>query len=192
MQDKNQSALAEKLKSLRKAGRLTLKQLSELSGISASTLSKIENGQLSPTYEKIAALARALRVDAGNLFDAGTRSAPLGRRSISRKGEGVPYQNEQYAYEALATDLSNKQFVPLVATVKAHELAAFPELLRHEGEEFLYVLEGSVIVHTDLYAPFELAQGDSCYFDSTMGHACISGSKRDARVLWVCSNPVFR
>lgn len=191
-QDKNQSALPDKLRSLRKAARLTLKQLSERSGISASTLSKIENGQLSPTYEKIAALARALQVDAGNLFGSEVRPAPLGRRSISRKGQGVPHQTAQYAYEALATDLANKQFVPLVATIKAHEIGAFPELLRHEGEEFLYVLEGRVVVHTDLYAPFELAEGDSCFFDSTMGHACVSASRKDARVLWVCSNPVFR
>jgi hypothetical protein len=39
----------------------------------------------------------------------------------------------------------------------------------------------------DHYQPMELGVGDACYFDSTMGHACVAGDE-DARVLWVCSD----
>lgn len=180
--------LAATLQRLRHAQGLTLKQLSERCGISVATLSKIERGQLSPTYEKIAALAQGLSVDVGCLFSSEAAPAPLGRRSISLKGSGVVHQTPQYAYEVLNADLAAKKFVPLVTTVKAHSLADFPELLRHDGEEFIYVLSGRVAIHTDFYAPIELSPGDSCYFDSTMGHACVSAGEEDAQILWVCSN----
>ena len=51
------------------------------------------------------------------------------------------------------------------------------------GEEFLYVLEGEVIIHSNLYAPTELKRGDSLYFDGTQGHAYICGSDDPARIL---------
>lgn len=186
--DKSVGVLAAKLKVLRWRAKLTLQQLSERSKISASTLSKIENGQLSPTYEKIAALASALSVDVGELFNSVPKPTPLGRRSVTLKGEGVIHRTEQYIYEVLNADLADKRFVPLTATIKAGSLSDFPALLRHDGEEFLYVLSGKVVIHTDFYAPFELNVGDACYFDSTMGHALIKGGEEDAQVLWVCSN----
>jgi hypothetical protein len=48
------------------------------------------------------------------------------------------------------------------------------------------------VVHTDSYAPLELHAGDSCYFDSAMGHACISGGGEDAQVLWICSHTTIK
>jgi transcriptional regulator with XRE-family HTH domain len=185
------SALPATLKRLRTRASLTLQQLSERVGISASTLSKIENGQLSPTYEKIAALALGLNVDVSELFAQAPRLIPVGRRSITRNGEGVTHESPQYRYELLNADISDKRFVPLVTVVKAHSIGEFRELLRHDGEEFIYVLEGSVILNTEFYAPTTLHRGDSVYFDSTMGHACVSGGPEDAKVLWVCSHAVL-
>lgn len=180
--------LAPTLKRLRAAAQLTLQQLSERSGVSVSTLSKIENGQLSPTYEKIAALASGLGVEVGELFGQFPKQTPLGRRSITRAGGGAVHETDQYRYEAVNADLPNKRFVPLVTTIKSRSIQQFGGLSRHDGEEFIYVLEGEVTVHTDFYTPLTLSKGDSCYFDSAMGHACISGGEEDARVLWVCSH----
>lgn len=179
--------LSRKLRRLRREAQLTLQQLSGRCGISVSTLSKIEKGQLSPTYEKIAALAQGLDIEVGELFNDEPVAAPTARRSLTRRGEGIVHATEQYDYEVLCAELAHKQFVPLLATIKARSLKAFPALLRHTGEEFIYVLRGQVTVHTDYYQPMELAAGDSCYFDSTMGHACVAGEE-DAQILWVCSN----
>lgn len=186
------SVLASKLRVLRRAADLTLQQLGQRSGIAASTLSKIENGQLSPTYEKIAALAKGLDVDVGELFSPSEQPTLRARRSTTRAGQGVVHSTPQYVYELLHADLAHKRFVPLVTTIQAHETAQFPELLRHDGEEMVYVLRGSVTVHTDCYAPLALHVGDSCYFDSTMGHACVSSGAEDAQVLWVCSHLSLR
>ena len=77
--------------------------------------------------------------------------------------------------------------MPLLTRIKARSLREFPALLQHEGEEFIYVLAGQITVHTDFYQPIVLNCGDACYFDSTMGHACVAGEE-DAQVLWVSSH----
>lgn len=69
----------------------------------------------------------------------------------------------------------------------ATSLAEFGPLVRHEGEEFVFVLEGAVEVHTEDYAPFVLRKGESAYLDSTMGHAYLRKGRGRCRVLAVCS-----
>ncbi|CAB3731449.1 hypothetical protein LMG27174_05838 [Paraburkholderia rhynchosiae] len=186
--DGQPGTLGETLRRLRTSARLTLQQLSKRSSIAISTLSKIENGQLSPTYEKIAALAIGLGVDVSELFSQAPKPVPLGRRSITKAGDGIVHETAQYVYEVLNGDLADKRFVPLFTTVKAHSIGEFRSLLRHDGEEFIYVLEGTIIVNTEFYAPCVLDKGDAMYFDSAMGHACVSGGDADAKVLWVCSH----
>lgn len=179
--------LAGRLRHLRKQAGLTLQQLSEKSHISVSALSKIEKGQLSPTYEKIASLARGLSISVAELFHEENHVAPNGRLAVSRAGKSRVHNTLQYDYHPLCAELSHKQFVPLLTRIKARGIGDFPALLQHEGEEFIYVLEGEVTLHTDFYQPTILGAGDSCYFDSTMGHACVAG-EQDALVLWVSSH----
>jgi mannose-6-phosphate isomerase-like protein (cupin superfamily) len=124
------------------------------------------------------------------LFSRSSPGAPSGRRGITRKGEGVKHVSAQYAYEFLCADLSGKQFIPLLTTIKAHSVQDFPAMPRHEGEEFVYVVSGQIVLHSEFYEPLTLRVGDSCYFDSTMGHALVSGGAQDAQVLWVCSKNV--
>ena len=65
----------------------------------------------------------------------------------------------------------------------------FGGLIRHSGEEFIYILEGEVEFHTDFYAPVRLKQGESVYFDSSMGHAFLAASEGPCRLLSVCTDP---
>jgi transcriptional regulator with XRE-family HTH domain len=176
-----------RIRRLRQQAGLTLQQLSERTGLAFSTISKVEKSQISPTYENILRLADGLGVDVALLFSDRPETMTSGRRTVTRAGEGVRHVSPQYEYEMLCADLAHKQFVPLLTRLRAHEVSAFPEFLSHEGEEFLYVLSGCVEVHTDHYRPLRLQAGDSCYFDSTMGHACVSCGPEDAMILWVCS-----
>jgi uncharacterized cupin superfamily protein len=91
----------------------------------------------------------------------------------------------------LCTDLSQKKFFPIVATIKARTVADFRDFPKHAGEEFIYVLSGEVEIHTEHYEPVRLGPGDGSYFDSSMGHACVSVGKRPARILWVTSESGF-
>jgi len=180
------------LKTLRLKRRWTLADVSERTGLPVSTLSKIENGRTSLTYDKLARLSRGLDVDIGALFaQRDPVEAPAepvtGRRSITRGGDGEAIETEVYGHLYPASDLLNKRFVPLIAELKARTLAEFGELIRHPGEEYAFVLEGEAELHTDLYAPVRLAAGDSIYFDSGMGHAYLRVSEGPCRVLSICS-----
>lgn len=176
-----------RIKAFRVGRGLTLQRLSEACGLAASTISKVEQNQISPTYENILRLADGLGVDVAELFSKGPSRMMLGRRSVTRAGQGAKLTTAQYSYEMLGADLTGKQFIPLLTTLRAHDIAEFPDLVRHDGEEFIYVLSGRVRLLTEFYEPIEFAAGDSCYFDSTMGHACLSAGEEDASVLWICS-----
>ena len=185
------------VKALREQRRWTLADVSERTGLSVSTLSKVENGKMSLTYDKLYRISKGLDIDIGQLFAGGSApngaAAPAargfsGRRSVSRQGEGSVIDTPNYGHVYPATDLLNKQMVPIFGQPKARTLDEFGELLRHSGEEFSVVLEGAVMFHTELYAPALLQAGDSVYFDSSMGHAYLRVGDGPCRVLTVCSD----
>lgn len=180
-----------RIKHFRTSLGLTMQQLAERAGLAVSTISKVEQGHLSPTYENILRLAEGLDVDVAELFNASPFRMTSGRRSVTRAGQGDRLNSEQYDYQMLCADLSRKQFIPLLTRLKAHSFSEFPGYIQHAGEEFIYVLSGHVELRTDTYAPLLLGVGDSCYFDSTIGHACLSVGPEDATVLWVCSQVSF-
>lgn len=178
------------LRSLRKHKSLTLAEVSARTGLPISTLSKIENGKMSLTYDKLARLSAGLEVDIAQLFEPGSGTPPAsvhGRRSITRAGDGLAFETENYSHLYPGADLLNKRIVPIIAELHARSLAEFGELVHHAGEEFVYVLDGTVELHTDLYAPARMETGDSMYFDSGMGHAYIAVGLKRCRVLSICT-----
>ncbi len=180
------------LRSLRLQRGLTLAEVSERTSLPISTLSKIENGRMSLSYEKLARISTGLSVDISILFSHQPTEEPIAgpttaRRSVTRAGEGHAIDTEAYHQLFPASDLLRKRFVPIVAEIKARSVEEFGEFIRHAGEEYTFVLEGVVVLHTDHYAPISLETGDSIYFDSGMGHAYIAGDDRPCRVLTICS-----
>jgi transcriptional regulator with XRE-family HTH domain len=167
----------------------TLADVSARTGLPVSTLSKVENDKISLTYDKLVRLSQGLEIDISRLFGGADtpQRAVTGRRSITRSTEGRAIETRNYGHRYVAADLLNKGFIPIVAEVRARSLAEFGDLVSHPGEEFAYVLEGTVDLYTSLYAPLRLHVGDSIYFDSGMGHAYIAASEGPCRVLSVCS-----
>jgi len=163
----------------------TLDKLCEASGVSRSALSKIENGQVSPTFEVILKVANGLGVDIVDLIGVTRPNAPSGRRSISRNGDAPTHQTDQYTMEVYAADLAQKSIQPFRVTIKARSFEEFADWDRHETEDFVYVLENKVIFYSEWYGPTTLDPGDSIYIDSRMGHAFVSASKELATILWI-------
>lgn len=83
--------------------------------------------------------------------------------------------------------MTGKKFIPIFVEIRAHSIEEFGKLVRHSGDELIYVLEGQLEVHTEPYAPIALSKGESAYLDSTMGHAYIARGACACRVLAVCS-----
>lgn len=177
--------LALRVRALRRARNWTLSDLAKATGLAVSTLSKIENDRMSPTFDVVQKLAAGFSIDITELFAASENTQQQTRRSVVRKGGGRPYETVAYSHLVLASDLINKKILPFVSIVKARSLDDFEEWGAHDGEEFLFVLEGSVRFYTDCYEPADLGEGDGIYLDSAMRHACISTSDKDARVLWI-------
>lgn len=177
------------LRSIRTERGWSLADASAQTGLSASTWSKIENGQRSLTYDKLLDLAHALSVDISRLFS--NNAAPsvpdprAGRRSVQRGSEGFVVEAGVYTYNFLAQDLMRKRFLPVLMELHAHSVEDFDQLLKHEGDEFAFVLEGAVDVHTDVYAPLRLLTGQSVYFDSSVGHAYVNAGTGVARILTI-------
>ncbi|HWL69142.1 MAG TPA: XRE family transcriptional regulator [Geminicoccus sp.] len=187
--------LGNALRAIRRRLDLSLTEVAARTGLAISTLSKVENSQLSLTYDKLVQLAEGLEVDISAFFEpdpaASDRLHPTvtARRSIARKGDGLLVHTENYDYRYVCTDLTHKAMVPILITIRARSIVEFPTLSQHAGEEFLYVLRGRITVHTEFYEPAELATGESMYLDSTMGHAFLTTGPRPAQILNVCHSP---
>lgn len=179
--------LGARVRDLRKARDWTLEQAAKQAGLARSTLSKIENGQMSPTYDALKKLATGLEISVPQLFTPPKRDQINGRLSVTKNGSGQQQATATYEHELLAETLTKKQMLPYRARVRARSMDEFDGWVRHDGEEFLYVLTGVVQLYTEFYEPIEMRRGDSAYYDATMGHNVVSVSDEDATILWVTS-----
>jgi transcriptional regulator with XRE-family HTH domain len=170
------------LRGLRSRNDWTLKEMSQRSGIPISTLSKVEHDRLTLTYDKLQQLSQRLNIRMSELFaegEAPAATAVMGRRSIGTLENSLRVNTANYDYYYLCTELRQKRMIPNIARVRAKSLEEFGDLVRHSGEEFIYVVEGQLIVHTEFYDPVALETGQSIYIDSGMGHAYVAGEGCD-------------
>jgi transcriptional regulator with XRE-family HTH domain len=165
--------------------------MSERSGIPVSTLSKVEHDRLTLTYDKLLQLSQKLHIRISELFAESEPSdeGVTARRSIGRIGDSVRVTTPNYDYYYLCTELRRKRMIPILTRIRAKSLGEFGDLVRHSGEEYIHVLEGSIAVHTEFYDPVTLHAGEGIYIDSNMGHAYIADEGcEEALVLGICSS----
>jgi transcriptional regulator with XRE-family HTH domain len=177
--------LGKMIRDARKEKGLTLEEAAKAAAIGRSTLSKIENNQTRPSFEIIRRLMQTLELETPQLFVQSGQGGVTGRRDYTPTGSGEHKETATYDHELLCSDLTSKRMVPYISTIKARDVTEFDNWVRHQGEEFMFVLSGEVILYTEHYRPLRMGPGDSVYYDSGMGHGCVSTSAEDARVLWV-------
>lgn len=180
------------LRALRGRKGWTLKEMSAETGIPMSTLSKVEHDRLTLTYDKLYQLSQKLGMRMSEFFaetggDAG--QTVTARRSLGDIERSVRVETSNYDYHYLCTELRRKRMIPVLTNIRAKSLEEFGELVRHAGEEFIYVLRGEIVVVTEFYDPVTLAVGQSIYIDSNMGHAYLAAPGcAEAEVLGVMSS----
>lgn len=179
--------LGPRVRELRKARGWTLEQAAVQAGLARSTLSKIENGQMSPTYEALKKLAEGLAISVPQLFTPPSGAQVTGRLAVTRSAEAQAHATATYEHDLFAGALTRKKMLPYRARIRARRMEEFDGWVRHDGEEFLYVLTGIVRLYTEFWEPVDLRRGDGAYYDATMGHNVVSLSDEDATVLWVTS-----
>jgi transcriptional regulator with XRE-family HTH domain len=185
-----------RIRAIRLGKGLTLAQMKERTGLAVSTLSKLEIGSVSLSYDKLMLVSRGLDVDMASLVDPKPQVArgpgmAAGRRTVQRSGEGQLVETDSYRQMYLATELLNKKMTPMFVEIRARSLdditREFGGLIHHPGEEFTFVVEGELDFHSELYAPVRLRAGDSIYFDSEMGHAYVKASVEPCRLVCSCA-----
>ena len=180
------------LRGLRHREGWTLKEMSAKSGIPFSTLSKIEHDRLTLSYDKLQQLSQRLGMRMSELFAEETGDptpAVTARRSLGDLDKSVRVKTPNYDYYYLCTELRRKRMVPVITKIRANSREEFGELVRHDGEEFIFVLKGRIVVHTQFYDPVTLEEGQAIYIDSGMGHAYVTAPGcHEAEVLGVMSS----
>lgn len=179
--------VGERIKELREKKGLSLKDLADLTGFSTALLSQMENHLVSPSLGTIIKLAGALGVRVGDFWGE-TKGEPFTivrkneRKTVSRfaSKDGVKYG---YSYESLGFDKKERHMEPFIVTLEPATVKTAKTSV-HEGEEFIFVLEGEMEVilgnHTDVLYP-----GDSIYYDSTIPHKVQCHQDKITRILAV-------
>jgi len=164
----------------------TLTEMSDNTGIPVSTLSKIERNQLSLSYDKLVALSRRLEVPLSEFFgdtESVGRSRVTARRSMVDADQSLHVTTDNHDYYYLCTELRDKRMIPAIVHLRARTLEEFGPLVRHDGEELIYILEGAAEIHTEFYDPVVLHKGQGLYIDAQMGHATLLAEGYDSTVL---------
>lgn len=187
--DTQRADFGRRMRKLRHKQGWTLAEVAKQSGLAVSTISKAERGIIALTYDRLALLAAGLNVDMAAFFSSEGASFIPGGFAIARKGEFRRQETQNYVYEMLFPEVWNKSMSPMMGTLKAREIVDFEDFVRHPGQEFLIVMQGIVTLHMQGRDPVTLHEGDSIYFDSSLGHLYASDGDNDARILVVCTAP---
>lgn len=185
MEDK---LLTKRLKEIRLNRKLTLEKLAALTGLSKGYLSQIENSDQPPPIYTLSRISNALGIDISELFThADTvpyQEIIVGRCDEHRllSGAGTPYG---YVYEDLASNKKGKNMEPFIVTVGSNRRIDVQKDFRHEGEEFIYVLEGTLEFFYDGKSYCVLEAGDHVYFDADKPHSGRSLGGKEAKILLV-------
>lgn len=190
---KAKPSLGNIVRHIRNSNGWTLAEMSQRVAIPLSTLAKVEKGHLTLTYDKLVDLSEKLGMSLSDFLNSSTGTAQpkgMARRSVgTAAGDGLSVETRNYDYRYLCTELRGKIMVPIIGRVRARTLQEFGELLRHAGEEFVYVLEGAIEVHSEFYDPITLAAGEYVYLDSEMGHGyLVADGFEEATILAVCAS----
>ena len=188
-------ALGENVRTARESRGLSLAQLSSRSGIPSATLSRIENNKMSPTFAVLARVMDGLEIDWGDLLGSSQLAAGEKLVSFAKPGAGRSTKVRQSTARVLHSHDSARS-LPLLLHIDPAGLDEVGGLVGHRGEEFCYVLSGTLILHMEGRAPRSLKAGASALFDSSIPHAYLAEGAAGADILIVVArgtgqNPAF-
>lgn len=183
-------SFGERVRARRKAEGWTLAQLGERSGLALSTISKAERGKIALTYDSILRLAYAFDLEMSELLSDTPQAGRSEAVTVEPKGQAQKVENDYYIMNMLCSARTHKRMMPVLATIKAHNVEEFSRFISHPGEEFVYVLQGQLTFQIEGQKPRVLEPGDSVYFDSGLGHAYLSTGAVETKLIVVCWHPL--
>ena len=175
--------LSPRLAQLRQEQNLTLNEVSQRTGLSAGLLRRIERGEVTPSVSELQKITQAYRTSVLAFFDVEGKR----RKLVRRKDRLVLRYDPFIQMELLA--IGPKQ-------MEAHIFRIAPRAgsggsYRHQGEEFLYLLQGKLEIWLDEVERYVLEPGDSLYFQSNQGHRWCSLTNSECVLLWINTPATF-
>lgn len=173
--------IASRVKALRKKHGWRLHDLSEKTGISVATLSKLENGKTKLNFSTVNKLAQGIGVAVTDLTSPGLAHTEDTKMTLG--GGGAVFETRDVDYEVLCADYAggNQGYAKL--SVKSRSFEPNLPWHRHPGKEFIYVLKGILVLHAEDQEPITLKRGDSLLFDSSIGHHYVNASRSETELL---------
>jgi quercetin dioxygenase-like cupin family protein len=171
-------SLGERIRSMREKQSVDVTQLAEKTGCTVEYLSQIEEGKVSPPVGTLIQISRALSVDSAAFLAEEKRKE---RRSSYLK------RTKAYAYKSLTPNAEDNHlwaYLITLAPKKEHEMVEY----KHEGEEFIYVLEGKVEVQVGDQVNL-LKPGKSLHFNSAIPHNLKNVSPKESKLMVVVYTP---
>lgn len=191
----NNKIIGAKIKSIRESKQLTIEEVASRSGLSVEQIERIENDVDFPSLAPLIKIARVLGVRLGTFLDDQSELGPvITRKKDSNDANSIGFTNNEahgkkhMSYHALSQDKSGRHMEPFLIDVAPTEEGVDFLLSTHEGEEFIYVLEGMIEINYGKQT-FVLEDGDSIYYDSIVPHHVHAASDATARILGIVYTP---
>ncbi len=177
MEAQNMLNVGQKLKGLRASKSMSLRLLSQKSGISANALSLIERNKTSPTVTTLLAIARAFNMGIKDFFSPQDQDA---KELVFTKGVG---KQSGAPIEALAPSLKQQNLQPVLVRLAADEKFR-EEFCFHPGDEFVYCLSGEIECEVG-QQKIRLEQGDAVTYKAETPHRINNKSPSGSQALVV-------
>jgi transcriptional regulator with XRE-family HTH domain len=184
--------VGSKVKSIRESKNITLEQLAQRSGLTIDQIERIEENKNLPSLAPLIKIARVLGVRLGTFLDDNQNLGPVVCRKEDQP-KGISFSNEtanshnNLNFFALAQSKIGRHMEPFLIDIDSASEEGYV-LSTHEGEEFLFVIEGVVEV-TYGKTTYTIEAGESIYYDSIVEHNVHAASQSKAKILAVVYTP---
>ena len=188
----NHTIVGFKIKGIRESKNISVEEIAERTGLSVEQINSIESDQYLPSLGPLIKVARALGVRLGTFLDDNDNLGPVVCRAEERSNSisfsnGASDARKHMEYHSLAKQKAGRSMEPFVIDIQPSEERNF-KLSAHEGEEFIYVLEGSVEIDYGKQQ-YTLNAGDSIFYDSIVQHHVHGAPGQAAKILSVVYIP---
>ena len=184
----NNKIIGAKIKNIRESKQLSIEEVAERSGLGIEQIERIEGNLDFPSLAPLIKIARVLGVRLGTFLDDQAELGPVVCRKKDSEADGIGFTNnatqghKHMDYHSLSQDKSGRHMEPFLIEIAPSEEGEDFILSTHEGEEFIYVLNGVVEINYGKNT-YILEEGDSIYYDSIVAHHVHAAADNKARSL---------
>ena len=190
----NTKIVGEKIKAIRQAKQISVEDLVERTGLAQEQIERIESNVDIPSLAPLIKIARALGVRLGTFLDDQDEMGAVVSRKEDHSDNTISFSNNamnartHMQYHSLSASKADRHMEPFIIDVQPTEETSY-ELSSHEGEEFIYVMEGVVEVAYGKKKHL-IEAGDSIYYDSIVPHHVHGFEGQAAKILAVVYTPI--